>query len=110
MNKHFLHILLLISTLIVSNQVLGQHRRVPAGLAKYKYFQIPGKIKMDSGDPEGTIVNLINLDSKLTEKTVNVTSAGKFDLDLEYFKDYRISVSKTGYYQKDIDISTIIPR
>ena len=110
MNNRFFHIILLFSLFAISNQVQGQHKRVPAGLAKYKFFQIPGRVKLDSGDPAGAVVNLISLDSKQTVKSVNVPSTGKFDLDLEYFKDYRISVLKDGYYQKDIDISTIIPR
>ena len=92
------------------NQTEGQSKRVPAGLAKYKNFQVPGKVKTDSGDPGGTIINLINLDSNETEKTVTVPSSGKFDLDLSYFKEYRISVSKDGFYPKIIDISTIVPR
>ena len=110
MTNRLFHFCLVFSLFCMFYQVDGQSRRVPAGLAKYKNFQIPGKVKMDSGDPDGTIVNLVNLDSKQIEKTVNVPSSGKFDLELSYFKEYRISVTKNGYYQKDIDISTIVPR
>ncbi|MEI7526770.1 MAG: hypothetical protein WCJ95_20645, partial [Mariniphaga sp.] len=110
MNSRFLHICLLICVFVISAQVHGQRKRVPAGLAKYKYFQVPGKVKMDSGDPDGTVINLINMDSKQTEKSITVSSTGKFDLDLDFFKEYRITLKKDGYYPKDIDISTVIPR
>ena len=85
----------------------GQSSRGAAGGAKYKYFQIPGRIKMDKGDPSGTIVKLINLDSKQTEKSITVNSSGKFDLELSYFKEYQISVTKDGYYTKELHVSTV---
>ena len=90
-------------------QIQGQSRKVAAGLAKYKFFQVPGKVKMDKGNPEGTTVSLINLDSKQTEKTITITSTGKFDLELSYFKEYKIAVFKDGYYEKELQISTVIP-
>ena len=110
MNSRLLHISLIVCIFICSIQVHGQRKRVPAGLAKYKYFQVPGKVKMDSGDPDGTVITLINMDSKQTEKTITVPPSGKFDLDLDFFKEYRITLKKDGYYPKDIDISTVIPR
>jgi len=87
----------------------AQPKRPGGDKSKYKYFQIPGKVKVESGDTEGTTVNLINLETKQTEKSITVTSAGKFDFDLNYFKEYRISVVKVGYYPKDIDVSTLVP-
>ena len=111
MNTRFLQIVFVFSLLLLINgKVDGQSKRVPAGLAKYKNFQIPGKVKLDSGDPSGTIVNLINLDSKQTEKSINVPSTGKFDLELSYFKEYKITVTKEGYYDKELRVSTVIPR
>lgn len=110
MNSCFHKIFLGFSVLILSYMAEGQSSRVATGVVKYKYFQIPGRIKMDKGDPSGTIVNLINLDSKQTEKSITVPSSGKFDLELSYFKEYKIRVTKDGYYDKEIDVSTVIPR
>ena len=109
MNNRYLQILLVLSLFIITHRSEGQSRRVPAGMVKYKYFQIPGRVKLDSGDPNGTIVNLINLDTKQTERSITVPSTGKFDLDLNYFKEYRITVSKDGYYDKELRVSTVIP-
>ena len=92
MNSRLLHISLIVCIFICSIQVHGQRKRVPAGLAKYKYFQVPGKVIMDSGDPDGTVITLINMDSKQTEKTITVPPSGKFDLDLDFFKEYRITL------------------
>ena len=110
MNTRFIQIFIVFSLLLLSSNVEGQSKRVPAGLAKYKNFQIPGKVKLDSGDPSGTIVNLINLDSKQIEKSINVPATGKFDLELSYFKEYKIIVTKEGYYDKELRVSTVIPR
>jgi hypothetical protein len=110
MNSCFQKFFLVLSVLILSYMAEGQSSRVATSVVKFKYFQIPGRIKMDQGDPSGTIVNLINLDSKQTEKSVTVPSSGKFDLELSYFKEYKIKVTKEGYYDKEIDVSTVIPR
>ena len=110
MALRFLHIFLVISTLIITYQAEGQSKRVPDGAAKYRYFQIPGRVKLEKGDPSGAVVNLINNDTKQIEKTVTIPSSGKFDLDLSYFKEYKIAISKEGYYNKEINISTVIPR
>ena len=109
MNSRFLQISLVFSMLITTYQAEGQSSRVPAGVAKYKYFQIPGRIKMEKGDPSGAVVNLFNLDSKQIEKSVVIPSSGKFDLELSFFKEYRISVTKNGYYDKELNVSTVIP-
>ena len=80
-----------------------------SGQKKSQYFQIPGRVKMDKGDPNGAVVNVMNMESKLVEKSIAVTSLGKFDLQLNYQTEYKLSVSKEGYYSKDILISTLIP-
>ncbi len=80
-----------------------------SGQKKSRFFQIPGRVKIEKGDPSGTIVNLINLQSNSLEKNIAVASAGKFDLELNYQTEYKLSVSKDGYYTKDILISTVIP-
>jgi len=110
MNCRFLTVFFLTWIFIFGYKADAQSSRVPAGLAKYKYFQIPGRVKLDKGDPAGTVVNLINLDSKQTEKSITVSSSGKFDLELSYFKEYQISVVKDGYYTKELHVSTVIPR
>ena len=91
-------------------QSYGQSRRSTAIAAKYRNFQIPGRVKLDSGNPTGTTVSVINLDTNQPEKEIVVPSTGKFDLELEYFKDYRILISKEGYYGKQLEVSTVIPR
>ncbi|HEY3388993.1 MAG TPA: hypothetical protein VGK38_05440, partial [Prolixibacteraceae bacterium] len=96
--------------LLIVIQSEGQSSRVPAGTAKYKYFQIPGRVKLDKGDPSGVVVRLIDLDSKQIEKSIATPSSGKFDLALSYFKEYKLSISKEGYYDKEINVSTVIPR
>lgn len=53
---------------------------------------------------------MIDLNSKQTEKSVTISSFGNFNLKLNYFKDYKISISKDGYYEKGIIVSTFIPR
>ncbi len=110
MSNHYIKIFLAFTVFMVTYIAEGQSLRVSASSEKFKYFQIPGRIKLDKGDPSGTVVNLINLDSKQTEKSVVVPSSGKFDLGLSYFKEYKLVISKDGYYGKEIDISTVIPR
>ena len=80
-----------------------------AGQKKSQYFQIPGRVKMDKGESTGAVVNVINLESKQIVNSLTVTSLGKFDLLLNYQTEYKLSVSKEGYYTKDILISTLIP-
>jgi len=109
MLRRLFQIFLIFLMLIINCQVEGQSLRVPAGVAGYKFFQIPGRIKLDKGDPAGAVVNLINLDSKQIEKSITVPSSGKFDLDLSFFKEYKISIIKNGYYDKNINVSTVIP-
>ena len=109
MDHRFLRILLFCLFVFCSFLSEGQSKRTKGDKTNYKYFQIPGKVRAESGDAEGTIVNLINLETKQTEKSITVSSSGKFDFDLSYFKEYRISVVKDGYYQKDIDVSTLVP-
>ena len=110
MNIRFIQILLSFFMFLIAYHVDGQSTRVPAGLAKFKYFQISGRVRLEKGDPSGTIVKLTDLDSKQSEKSLTLSSSGKFDLELDYFKEYKMSVSKSGYYEKEIDISTMIPR
>ena len=80
-----------------------------SGQKKSRYFQIPGRVKMDKGDPSGTTVEVFNIETDASEKKLAVSSSGKFDLELSYQKEYKIAVSKAGYYTKDILISTIVP-
>ena len=72
-------------------------------------FHISGRIKIDNGDPVGTVVSLTNLTTKSNENTATINSTGKFEFDLKYFSEYRLTVVKEGHYTKDIDVSTVIP-
>ena len=72
-------------------------------------FHISGRIRVDNGDPTGAVVTLNNLSAKTTENTVTLNSSGKFELDLKYANEFKMTVVKDGHYTKDIDISTIIP-
>ena len=72
-------------------------------------FHISGRIKIDNGDPVGTVVSLINLTTKSKENTATINSTGKFEFDLKYFSEYRLTAVKEGHYTKDIDVSTVIP-
>src|SRR5665647_820841 len=110
MVRRLFQVFLIFLMLFIVCQAEGQSSRVPVGSAKYKYFQIPGRVKQDKGDPSGAVVRLIDLDSKQIEKSMAVPSSGKFDLELSYFKEYKISISKEGYYDKEINVSTVIPR
>jgi len=110
MIRRLLQFSLVFSMLIITCHAEGQSSRVSANFAKKKYLQIPGKVKLEKGDPSGVIVRLIDLDSKQIEKSVALPSSGNFDLELSYFKEYKLSVTKVGYYDKEIDISTVIPR
>ena len=106
-----LFVIILISSFFgTTSKTYGQSRRNSAIAAKYKNFQIPGRIKLDKGNPAGTTVSVINLDNNQTEKEIVVTSTGKFDLELNFFKDYRLVISKEGYYGKLLEVSTVIPR
>src|SRR5665648_571396 len=110
MVRRLFQVFLIFLMLLIVCQAEGQSSRVPVGSAKYKYFQIPGRVKQDKGDPSGAVVRLIDLDSKQIEKSMAIPSSGKFDLELSYFKEYKISISKEGYYDKEILVSTVIPR
>lgn len=101
MVRRLTHMIVLLMIMLIANGAAGQK--------KYQYFQIPGRVKMDKGEPTGTVVNVLNLESKQIEKSLTVTSLGKFDLQLNYQMEYKLSVSKDGYYSKDILISTLIP-
>ncbi len=79
------------------------------GQKKYQFFQIPGRVKMDKGDPSGALVEVKNMETKTIEKSLTISSLGKFELQLNYQTEYILSVSKAGYYTKDILISTLIP-
>jgi hypothetical protein len=76
---------------------------------KSRFFQIPGRVKMDKGDAAGVLMSVYNLEKQAAEKNENLTSSGKFDLQLNYQKEYKISFSKDGYYAKEILISTKVP-
>jgi len=72
-------------------------------------FHISGRIKIDNGDPVGAVVSLTNLTTKSNENTATINSTGKFEFDLKYFSEYRLTVVKENHYTKDIDVSTVIP-
>ena len=110
MVRRSLKIFLIFLTLILTYQAKAQSKRLRSGEVKNKYFQIPGRVKLEKGDPDGAVVNLFNLDTKQIEKSITVPSSGKFDLDLSYFNEYRISITREGYYEKQIDVSTVVPR
>src|SRR5665648_759982 len=110
MVRRLFQVFLIFLMLLIVCKAEGQSSRVPVGSAKYKYFQIPGRVKQDKGDPSGAVVRLIDLDSKQIEKSMAIPSSGKFDLELSYFKEYKLSISKEGYYDKEILVSTVIPR
>ncbi|MEI6679924.1 MAG: cell envelope integrity protein TolA, partial [Mariniphaga sp.] len=110
MYSRFLQLLLISILLIIAQYSEGQSIRGRGAAVKYTHFQIPGRVRLEKGDPSGAVVNLINLDSKQIEKSITVPSSGKFDLELSYFKEYKMSVSKDGFYDKDINVSTVIPR
>ena len=80
-----LKIFLIFLILILTYQAKAQSKRLHSGEVKNKYFQIPGRVKLEKGDPDGAVVNLLNLDTKQVEKSITVPSSGKFDLDLNYF-------------------------
>ncbi len=72
-------------------------------------FHISGKIRVENGDPTGAIVTLSNLTTKTIENSVTLTNTGKFEFDLKFFMEFKMSVVKEGHYTKDIDVSTMIP-
>ncbi len=109
MVRRLFQVFIVFSMLLIVIQVEGQSSRVPVGASKLKYFQIPGRVKLEKGDPSGAVVRLIDLDSKQIEKSLAIPSSGKFDLELTFFKEYKIAISKEGYYDKEINVSTVIP-
>ncbi|MCE1199499.1 MAG: hypothetical protein LWW85_11065 [Marinilabiliales bacterium] len=76
---------------------------------KVNTLHINGRIRIDNGDPTGAVVTLSNLKTKADEASSKVGNGGKFDFDLNYFSEYRLTVSKEDHYTKEIDISTVIP-
>ncbi|MEI7424164.1 MAG: carboxypeptidase-like regulatory domain-containing protein, partial [Prolixibacteraceae bacterium] len=73
------------------------------------FFHISGRIRVDAGDPAGAVVTLINVSAKSNENSATVNTTGKFEFDLKYFKEYKLTVVKDDYYTKYIDVSTIVP-
>lgn len=90
-------------------QAKGRTSRVSVNDARGKYFQIPGRVKLEKGSPAGSVVQLIDLDSKQIVKSIEVPSSGKFDLELNYFQKYKITIFHEGYYGKEILVSTVVP-
>jgi tetratricopeptide (TPR) repeat protein len=72
-------------------------------------FHISGRIRVDNGDPAGAVVSLVNSVTKKTENSVTVNTTGKFEFDLAFFAEFRMTVVKDNHYTKDIDVSTMIP-
>ena len=73
------------------------------------HLHINGRIRVDNEDPTGAVVTLTNQTTKKSEKSVTVNITGKFELDLSFFSEYRMTVTKENHYTKDIDVSTMIP-
>src|SRR5665647_923382 len=74
-----------------------------------KNFHITGRIRVDNGDPAGAVVSLINSATNMTENSATVSTTGKFEFDLAFFSEFRMTVVKDNHYTKDIDVSTMIP-
>src|SRR5665647_2952933 len=74
-----------------------------------KNFHINGRIRVDNGDPAGAVVSLINSATNKTENSATVNTTGKFEFDLAFFSEFRMTVVKDNHYSKDIDVSTMIP-
>ena len=72
-------------------------------------FHISGRVRVDNAEPTGSVVSLTNLTSKTTENSATVSVTGKFEFDLNYFTEYRLTVVREGYYTKDIEVNTMIP-
>jgi tetratricopeptide (TPR) repeat protein len=70
---------------------------------------INGTVRVDNGNPSGAIVSILNIATKSIEKTATVGSTGEFVLDLSFFSEYRMTVTKENHYTKDIDVSTMVP-
>ena len=100
--QSYYRIIILFTATYLSNHAFAQNADA--------FFQIPGRIKLEKGDPAGTVVSLTNLENNNVEKRITVNNSGRFDLQLNYQTDYRIDFAKEGYYDKIIDVSTIIPR
>ena len=100
--QSYCRIIILFTAIYLSNHAFAQNADA--------FFQIPGRIKLEKGDPAGTVVSLTNLENNNVEKRITVNNSGRFDLQLNYQTDYRIDFAKEGYYDKIIDVSTIIPR
>ena len=73
------------------------------------HLHINGRIRVDNEDPTGAVVTITNQTTKKSEKSVTVNITGKFELDLSFFSEYRMTVTKDNHYTKDIDVSTMIP-
>ncbi len=76
---------------------------------KENSFHISGRVRVDNGDPTGAVVTLTNPATQQTEKSATINSTGKFELDLSYSSEYKLTVAKENHYTKDIDVSTMIP-
>ena len=110
MNRYISFTFIILAFLVSGNQLEGQSRRISLQATKYAKFQIPGRVKVEKGSPSGTVVDLIDTETDQKEKEVFVSASGKFDLELKYFKEYYILISKEGFYDKKIEVSTVIPR
>jgi tetratricopeptide (TPR) repeat protein len=73
------------------------------------FFHISGRIRVDNGEPTGTVVTLTNAASNSVENSATLNSTGKFEFDLKYFSEYKLSVVRENHYTKEIDVSTMIP-
>jgi tetratricopeptide (TPR) repeat protein len=73
------------------------------------YFHISGTIRVDNGDPAGAVVSLVNSVTNKPENSATVNTTGKFEFDLPFFSEFKMSVVKDNHYTKDIDVSTMIP-
>jgi hypothetical protein len=109
MARHLFLFFLVSTMFLFVYQAEGRTSRVSANDAKDKYLLVPGRVKLEDGSPAGSVVQLIDLESKQIVKSIEVPSSGKFDLELNYFQKYKIIISHEGYYEKSILVSTVVP-
>jgi len=71
------------------------------------YLVVTGKLKAKYGDIARAKLHLYEKD-KLIE-TYTFTNTGKFEMELDYLKDYIIAFAKDGYIEKKISFNTDVP-
>ncbi len=72
------------------------------------YFLLSGRISVQSSSTDGVQILLMNNDKAAQSFMLN--KSGKYELQLPYNKQFTLNISKNGFYPKQIDINTNIPR